>query len=152
MSENAQDSSAQKPKEPKGPVECPCGFFGNPDTGGMCSKCWKAANPGLTAVSSSAPAPGSSDSQSGASSDAGTTSEPAPPPKPVQTDPTRCWSCNKKVGLTAIQCRCGYTFCGIHRYSKSHNCDFDFKNMGRTALATENEKVVGKKLVRIDSL
>ena len=35
--------------------------------------------------------------------------------RPVQKNPGRCFSCNKKIGLTGFRCRCQYTFCSAHR-------------------------------------
>lgn len=46
----------------------------------------------------------------------------------------RCGVCNKKVGLTALECRCELVFCGLHRYPEQHNCNFDFKTHDRTNL------------------
>ncbi|GFS33297.1 A20/AN1-like zinc finger family protein [Actinidia rufa] len=61
----------------------------------------------------------------------------------------RCSSCRKKVGLLGFQCRCGETFCGVHRYSEKHNCTFDFKTVGREAIARANPVVRADKLERI---
>jgi len=36
--------------------------------------------------------------------------------RPVQKNPGRCFSCNKRVGLTGFKCRCDYVFCAAHRY------------------------------------
>jgi predicted nucleic acid binding AN1-type Zn finger protein len=63
--------------------------------------------------------------------------------------PNRCASCRKKVGLTGFRCRCGTTFCGIHRYPEQHGCSFDFKSMGREAIAKANPLIKGEKLNRI---
>lgn len=35
--------------------------------------------------------------------------------------------CKKKLMLTSITCKCGKTFCNLHRYMEEHNCDFDIK-------------------------
>ena len=35
----------------------------------------------------------------------------------IQKNKGRCWGCKKKVGLTGFECRCGYVFCGTHRYA-----------------------------------
>ncbi|KAF2289734.1 hypothetical protein GH714_038396 [Hevea brasiliensis] len=29
--------------------------------------------------------------------------------------PSRCFTCRKRVGLSGFKCRCGITFCGTHR-------------------------------------
>lgn len=46
--------------------------------------------------------------------------------RPVQIKTSRCFTCNKKIGLTGFQCRCGYFYCGTHRYEDAHSCDFNF--------------------------
>eukprot|EP00401_Gymnodinium_catenatum_P020073 CAMPEP_0117536422 /NCGR_PEP_ID=MMETSP0784-20121206/41445_1 /TAXON_ID=39447 /ORGANISM="" /LENGTH=273 /DNA_ID=CAMNT_0005332985 /DNA_START=53 /DNA_END=873 /DNA_ORIENTATION=+ len=51
-----------------------------------------------------------------------------------QVDKTRCWTCNKGLGLTGVECRCGYTFCSHHRYAECHECDFDHKTYFRGIL------------------
>lgn len=70
-------------------------------------------------------------------------------PAPQAKGPTRCLSCNKKVGLTGFKCKCGSTFCGIHRYPEKHDCTFDFKVTGRDAIAKANPVVKADKLDRI---
>lgn len=62
----------------------------------------------------------------------------APAAKLVQKNKNRCWECKKKVGLTAIECRCGYVFCNSHRYADQHACSFDFKAADRAELARRN--------------
>ena len=61
----------------------------------------------------------------------------------------RCSSCRKKVGVLGFRCRCGETFCGAHRYAEKHNCTFDFKAVGREAIARANPVVKPDKLERI---
>jgi len=58
--------------------------------------------------------------------------------KRIQKNKKRCWECKKKVGLTALECRCGYVFCGSHRFEDQHNCSFDFKTADRVELARRN--------------
>ncbi|KAH7863187.1 hypothetical protein Vadar_014526 [Vaccinium darrowii] len=60
----------------------------------------------------------------------------------------RCSSCNKKVGLVGFQCRCRATFCGDHRYPETHDCLFDFKAVGKDAIARDNPVVKADKVVR----
>nr|GEX34734.1 zinc finger A20 and AN1 domain-containing stress-associated protein 4 [Tanacetum cinerariifolium] len=45
----------------------------------------------------------------------------------------RCHVCNKRVGLVPFLCRCGESFCGLHRMPEKHACKFDFKD-GRICL------------------
>ncbi|GMF09879.1 unnamed protein product [Phytophthora lilii] len=70
--------------------------------------------------------------------------------KPVQKNRRRCWHCKVKVGLTAVKCRCDYTFCGKHRYAEEHNCAFNFKTAGKRKLEEENPVVVPSKVARIN--
>lgn len=61
----------------------------------------------------------------------------------------RCHSCNKRVGLTGFECRCGGTFCGVHRYSDMHSCSFDYKKHGQLEIAKNNPVVVNEKIQKI---
>jgi hypothetical protein len=70
-----------------------------------------------------------------------------PAPKKVATN--RCFQCNKKVGLTGFGCRCGNTFCSVHRYSDKHDCSFDYKAAGREEIKTANPVVNAEKVARI---
>ncbi|XP_057444461.1 zinc finger A20 and AN1 domain-containing stress-associated protein 12-like [Lotus japonicus] len=64
----------------------------------------------------------------------------------IRKKTNRCKSCNKKVGLTGFECRCGDVFCGRHRYPEEHSCEVDFKKIGRQVLAKQNLKCIGDKL------
>ncbi|KVI05070.1 zinc finger A20 and AN1 domain-containing stress-associated protein 5-like [Cynara cardunculus var. scolymus] len=82
-------------------------------------------------------------------------------PKPADAEPAmasvvgkpqqrnRCGSCRKRVGLTGFTCRCGTTFCGTHRYPEKHDCTFDFKTVGKEAIAKANPVVKAAKLEKI---
>ncbi|ESQ55067.1 hypothetical protein EUTSA_v10027105mg [Eutrema salsugineum] len=70
-------------------------------------------------------------------------SEPTRPARP-----NRCLCCNKKVGIMGFKCKCGSTFCGEHRYPESHDCSFDFKEVGRGEIAKANPVVKADKLQR----
>lgn len=69
--------------------------------------------------------------------------------RPVQKKRNRCWECRKKIGLTGIECRCGYVFCSMHRYADQHSCDFDHGALARKHLAAENQGAQAKKLEAI---
>jgi len=71
--------------------------------------------------------------------------------KPIQKNKTRCWKCNRKVGITGIECRCGYIFCGKDRYASEHDCPYDYKRAHQKKLNKENLKLTGKKFDKIDS-
>ena len=68
--------------------------------------------------------------------------EEAPPPP----NPSRCFSCSKKVGLTGFKCRCGFTFCSGHRYADAHACTFDYKAAAATLLTKANPLVTASKV------
>ncbi|XP_010439277.1 PREDICTED: zinc finger A20 and AN1 domain-containing stress-associated protein 9-like [Camelina sativa] len=74
------------------------------------------------------------------------TDENNEPSRPAR--PNRCLCCNKKVGIMGFKCKCGSTFCGEHRYPETHDCTFDFKEMGRGAIAKANPVVKADKLQR----
>lgn len=71
------------------------------------------------------------------------------PDQAPQVQSNRCSTCRKRVGLTAFKCRCGVTFCGSHRYPEHHGCTFDYKSMGRVAIAMANPLVKAEKLHKI---
>eukprot|EP00884_Botryococcus_braunii_P019446 jgi/Botrbrau1/6185/Bobra.0344s0025.1 len=66
-----------------------------------------------------------------------------------QKNPGRCWTCNKKIGLTGFQCRCKLTFCSQHRLPETHQCAVDFKSLGREQLAKSNPLIQATKLDRV---
>lgn len=69
--------------------------------------------------------------------------------EPLQKDTTRCFSCNKKVGLLGIKCRCNLVFCSHHRYADQHNCTFDYKSMNKQKLTEQNPQVTSSKITKI---
>ncbi|RHY46693.1 hypothetical protein DYB30_010098, partial [Aphanomyces astaci] len=72
-----------------------------------------------------------------------------PPLMPLQSNKRKCWSCNAKLGLTPASCKCGYTFCGSHRYPETHRCAFDFKRENKRKLELLNPALRPDKLVRV---
>lgn len=66
-----------------------------------------------------------------------------------QKPKNRCHVCNKRVGLTGFECRCGGLYCGEHRYDTAHNCTFDYKTTGREELRKNNPQVISEKIQRI---
>ena len=69
--------------------------------------------------------------------------------RPVQENTKKCWTCNKKIGLTGFKCRCGYFYCGTHRYSDMHPCDFDYKALAKDELSKSNPLVMASKVDKI---
>lgn len=70
-------------------------------------------------------------------------------PTQTQENKERCWTCNKKIGLTGIQCRCTYVFCGKHRYPKEHQCTYDYQKDQKEKLQKENPVVTAEKIRKI---
>ncbi|PIN05399.1 putative Zn-finger protein [Handroanthus impetiginosus] len=134
-----------------------CGLFGSPATQNMCSQCYRDlclknsgesplfSTPSTAAPSSSVASVALVSSPEKSESTAAAVSQPSPPQQPAN----RCSTCRKKVGLTGFRCRCGPTFCGTHRYPEKHGCTFDFKTMGKEAIAKANPVVKADKLEKI---
>ncbi|KAJ7571343.1 hypothetical protein O6H91_01G160000 [Diphasiastrum complanatum] len=61
----------------------------------------------------------------------------------------RCFSCNRRVGLTGFRCRCGDIFCALHRYSDRHECSFDYRAAGRDAISKANPLIRAAKIQKI---
>ena len=70
--------------------------------------------------------------------------------QPEQQHKNRCWKCRKRVGITGIECRCRYVFCGKHRYPDMHDCQYDHKKLQRRKLEKELERVQGDKFERVE--
>eukprot|EP00800_Vazella_pourtalesii_P009601 TRINITY_DN2414_c0_g1_i1.p1 TRINITY_DN2414_c0_g1~~TRINITY_DN2414_c0_g1_i1.p1 ORF type:complete len:186 (+),score=32.69 TRINITY_DN2414_c0_g1_i1:53-610(+) len=61
----------------------------------------------------------------------------------------RCETCNRKVGLTGFTCHCKKLFCSEHQYPDEHNCEIDYKLLGREQLKKSNPLVVAEKIKKL---
>lgn len=55
----------------------------------------------------------------------------------------------KKMRLILFDCRCGYKFCNECLLPEKHNCNFDYKKMGKVILEKHNPKVDYEKIIPI---
>ncbi|KRX83080.1 AN1-type zinc finger protein 5, partial [Trichinella sp. T6] len=82
------------------------------------------------------------------SEDNSTTTTTAPAKLEVKKS-NRCLACKKRVGLTGFECRCGGLFCAVHRYTDMHECNFDYKAMGKAEIRKNNPVIQGEKIKKI---
>jgi predicted nucleic acid binding AN1-type Zn finger protein len=58
----------------------------------------------------------------------------------------RCATCSKKLGLVGFVCRCGGSYCSLHRSDIEHKCSFDYGAEQRRQLSSLMIKIEAKKV------
>ena len=56
--------------------------------------------------------------------------------------------CNKRLKVVELEleCKCGKSYCKVHRYPEDHECSYNFKEMGKRDIEKMNEKIIGNKI------
>ncbi|CAI5746269.1 unnamed protein product [Peronospora destructor] len=111
-----------------------CGFFGGPGSGGMYSVCWKKTMSERQAATKTT-------TVTSPRSEAMTADAVAPLESIascIETTKSNITSLEKETKPAEKPCRCGYVFCGSHRFEDQHKCSFDFKTADRAELARCN--------------
>lgn len=62
---------------------------------------------------------------------------------------TSCSFCKKKVSFS-FKCKCGKTFCSLHRYSDRHSCSYDYAEAHRKLLRAQLPLVNGEKVINLN--
>ena len=61
----------------------------------------------------------------------------------------KCFTCNKRIGLTGFKCKCLFVFCSTHRYAGKHDCPFDYKTCGQSMIEKTNPVIRGEKVIKL---
>eukprot|EP00826_Nyctotherus_ovalis_P057809 TRINITY_DN7915_c0_g1_i1.p1 TRINITY_DN7915_c0_g1~~TRINITY_DN7915_c0_g1_i1.p1 ORF type:complete len:134 (+),score=36.01 TRINITY_DN7915_c0_g1_i1:167-568(+) len=115
-------------------------FFGSDKTNGLCSACYKLQHPETSAPT---PVPRGQIVEE--------LKQPPQAPEPVKVNQTgtKCRECGVRVGYLGYPCKCGYVYCGKHRYDDMHGCTFDYKGEAKEKISKANPAVVAEKLNKL---
>lgn len=65
-------------------------------------------------------------------------------------DKNKCQTCSRKLRNLGIECKCGFTFCTLHRLPEDHKCTFDHMANGIKKLQKDLIKVANGKVESIE--
>ncbi|XP_022659522.1 zinc finger AN1 domain-containing stress-associated protein 15-like [Varroa jacobsoni] len=74
---------------------------------------------------------------------------PAKKPRTSLSSVKRCPVCKGKLKLVSFTCRCGSEFCQRHRNPEDHDCDFDYRDLGKQELMKNNPIIRPKKITKL---
>lgn len=63
---------------------------------------------------------------------------------------SRCYKCNKKLGVIEYKCKCEKKFCITHLHAEEHNCTFDYKLESQILLKKQID--VGSLVVKVEKI
>lgn len=113
-------------------------FYGNSQTEWKCSKCFKECQ--VKSDSKTDTEEGKVIKESTESLEEFKT--------PEQSDPSRCYECNRRLKLIPFTCQCGFNFCIRHRLAADHSCIYDYKLAGKRKLSESNPVVKAEKVAK----
>jgi len=162
-------AGSRKMEGPRLPCQNKCGFFGDMNSDGYCSLCFKEimkqrmSGPAINPSSAEEPIKKKWSNQYRkirprviavclfANMLEKKRAQQVDEEKHDPASPKKCFTCGKRVGLamTAVLCKCGHYYCVRHRSTIDHDCSYNFKHAFKRSLEKSNPSVVGKKLDRI---
>ena len=58
-------------------------------------------------------------------------------------------TCNKKLRISDLECRCGKIFCSQHKFPEDHKCEHDYKDRSKRDKSIEEMKCKSNKVQKI---
>ena len=72
------------------------------------------------------------------------------PPQSKQENHSRCFICNKKIGLLGFRCKaCDCSYCNGHRLPEDHKCDGNFIELAKEEIKKNNPNITAPKIEKI---